>query len=115
MVVYISVSFVHCGLPTLRSEGRQITLLISVSYPGPYVRIGKKIRIRSGKFGSGFVKKTTTNCTSTSNIFYIYYFASVFRIRISFQIRISFHTDPDPGSQTPNFYSDPDPRGVKIK
>ena len=41
-----------------------------------------------------------------------------------FRIRISFHADPDPGSQKCPygsgsrpliFYSDPDPRGVKIK
>ena len=44
-------------------------------------------------------------------------------VRPVFLIRISFHADPDPGSQkfpygsgsrTLIFYSDPDPKGVKI-
>ena len=45
-------------------------------------------------------------------------------VKTVFRIRISFHADPDPGfqkcpyesgSRPLIFYSDPDPRGVKIK
>ena len=54
----------------------------------------------------------------------MYYVVIVFKT--VFRIRISFHADPDPGSQkcpygsgsgstSLIFYSDPDPKGVKMK